>query len=334
MPRTLLSLTLLTLLAVLCACDRPGSPAKSGAGAGAPAEIELESMRIVALSPALGLMLKDLGVEDRIVGAHDWDHALGRSIPRVGSLEELDYEALLRVHPTHVLVEINMDRPLPARLVSLQKQHGWVVRRVGSINTLDDIARVMDDLFLAYVSPPEGGDTSIIGFRDPGERFSQTMPSEAFARAIDSRGPRVRGAGRVLLLGALSPPQAIGPGSFHHEVLTRLGGDSALDSGGMWQELDTEDVVRLSPDAIVLVLPRDMTDDDRFVEPPRTSVQELIRRLGSVGAQDIPAITNGRVALIDHPYAHVPAGSSMRAFADELAAILERWTYEGRGSAP
>ena len=331
MPRTLLSLTLLALLTLLVSCDRPVSPANAPS---APRAIELEAMRFVTLSPALGLMLQDLGIEDRVVGAHDWDHALGRSIPRVGSLDGIDYEALLLANPTHVLIELSADAALPARLASLSRQHGWVVRRVGSLDTLDDVGETMDDLYLSYVSPPEAGATSTIGFSDPAARFDKTMPSEAFARAISDRGPSVRGAGRVLLLGALGPPQAIGPGSFHHQVLTRLGGQNAIDSGGMWQELDTEDVVRLKPDAIVLVLPRDVTDDDRFVEPPEASDAELIRRLGIVGTQDIPAITTRRVALIDHPLAHVPAGSSMRAFADELGSILERWTAEGRASAP
>lgn len=333
MIRALISLTLLSIASLLLACDRPSSQT-AATGGGAPTPIELSQVRFVALSPALGLTLQDLGLEDQVVGAHDYDAALARSIPRVGSLDGIDYEALLQARPTHVLIELSKDKALPPRLASLGEQHGWVVRRFDSIDSLNDVARVMDDLYLDFVSPPEAGETNTIGFSDPSERFDKTMPSEAFARAIQDRGPSVRGAGRVLLLGELSPPYAIGPGTVHHQVLTRIGGRPAIEQGGMWLEMDTEDVVRLRPDAIVIVMPRDPIDDDRFVEAPRPGVDEQIKRLGRLGEQDIPAINQRRVALIDHPHSHVPAGSSMRAFAEELAAILEGWTAEDGASVP
>lgn len=331
MRRALASLVLLVVLAALAACDRPSAPPASGASS---SRVALGDLRFVTLSPALGLMLQDLGLEDQIVGAHDYDSALARSIPRVGSLESIDYEALLRARPTHVLVEISDDRALPERLVALGEAQGWVLRRVRTLRTLDDIAETMDDLYLDYVSPPEAEAPGVLGFSDPGSRFEKTMPSEAFARSLGDRGPAVRRAGRVLLLGALSPPQAFGPGSFHAQVLERIGGISAIEGGGMWQELDAEDVVRLSPDAIVIISPRDEGEGDRFAPPPPLSAPELIERLGRVGTLDIPAIRRGRVALIDDPRSHIPAGSSMRALGDELASILERWGDEGEAGAP
>ncbi len=336
MYRTLLSLIALVLVSLLVSCERPAPPspnappgAESARWDGDPA-----SVRLVALSPAVALILQDLGLEDRIVGTHDFDTALSASIPRVGSFDGIDYEALLLARPTHVLIELNKDKPLPARLESLSKERGWIVQRFGSIDTLDDIARVMDDLYLTYVSPPEDGEANAIGFSDPADRFDKAMPSEAFARSIADRGPIVGGAGRILLLGAVSPPGALGPGSFHAQVLGRIGGENALESGGLWQELDAEDVVRLSPDGIVIVMPRDPTDDDRFVEPRRVSASKLIERLGAVGRLDIPAIKNRRVALIDSEHCQIPAGSSMSSFANDLAGILEQWTAQRSADAP
>ena len=333
MMRSLIGLLSLLLCTALFGCDKPSAPAGTTpkGGSGAARVVEREELRLVTLSPALGLMLQDLGLEDRVVGTHDFDRALGGSIPRVGSLDGIDYEALLTCAPTHVLIEINGGSPIPARLRTLADEHGWILRRVGSLNTLDDIARTIDDLFLSFVSPPEAPEENVIGFSDPAERFERTMPSESFARSIDDRGPRVRGAGLVLLLGQASPPGAIGPKSFHYQVLTRIGGQHALVTGGMWQELDAEDVQRLSPDGIVLIQPRDPTPDDRFVEPEAPGVPELLQMLGAVGELDIPAIRDGRVALIDDPASLVPAGSSMGAFADSLAAILEAWTAQRTG---
>ncbi|MFI4897087.1 MAG: ABC transporter substrate-binding protein [Phycisphaerales bacterium JB059] len=317
----------LTLTLGLASCER-AAPSKG------PERPDPDEVRLVALSPALGLMLRDLGLEDRVVGVHDFDHALSDSIPRVGSLNGIDYEALLSVRPTHVLVEIASHREAPERLLTLGEAHGWEVRRIDSIRTVDDIARVIDDLYLSFVSPPEAGAVNAIGFSDPSERFDKRMPSEAFAQAIAARGPAVEGAGRVLLLGATTPPSALGPGSFHAQILERLGGANAITEGGMWQELDAEDVLRLSPDGIVLVMPRDRTEADRFGAPERAPASEVIRRLGVVGELPIPAIRQGRVALIDESDALVPAASSMGRFAERLAEILERWTHVRAQAAP
>lgn len=318
---------LLALSLGLVSCERRGT--ETGGGAERQGEL-----RLVALSPAIGLMLQDLGLEDRLVGTHDFDDASGSSIPRVGSLDGIDYEALLAARPTHVLVELSADRPLPDRLVSLGADRGWEVRRIGSIETVDDIARVVDDLYLSFVAPPRAGSANAIGFRDPADRFEGSLPSEAFARAIADRGPRVGGAGRVLLLGAAAPPSAFGPGSFHAQILERIGGTTAVPEGGLWQEMDAEDVLRLRPDGIVLVAPRDRTDADRFGEPAPAGVEEALTRLGRVGELPIPAVRNGRVALIDDPHALKPAASSMGRFAERLASILEGWSGERGAVAP
>ena len=65
-------------------------------------------------------------------------------------------------------------------------------------------------------------------------------------------------AGRVLLLWPTNPPAAVGPGSFHHEVLVRAGGRPAIESGSAYIELDAEGVLALAPDAIMVISPRDV----------------------------------------------------------------------------
>lgn len=320
----------LALILALGSCGRSPSGTGGASGAAAP---EHQDPRIVALSPAIAHMLVGLGLEDRIVGRHDWDLVLRRDVPAVGSQDGIDYEALLRADPTDILLEWG-SRPLPERLTSLAGERGWTVRNYGSMLTLDDIARTLDDLSLAYAEPFEDrpGEMGLKNATtlDPTERFERPLPSERLARAWRDRGPPVRRAGRVLLLGVIDPPSAMGPGSFHQQILERIGGTPAITRGAAWQEMDAEDVLRLAPDGIVLVLPRTPGPDEAFEAPATPTTDELIGRLGAVGRLDIPAIRAGRVALIDHPLAHLPS-TSMADFADELAAILERWGREEPG---
>ena len=86
------------LLLALAGCERSApQPVASTPSNAAPIE-----RRIVVLSPALAVMLQQLGHEDDIVAKHTWDLALGDAIPTIGDQFELDYETLLRLDPTHV----------------------------------------------------------------------------------------------------------------------------------------------------------------------------------------------------------------------------------------
>ncbi len=323
-----LALALLASASLLAGCERSSSSPVGSATAGGGDETQ--ELRIVALSPALAHMLVELGLEDRIVGRHDWDMVLREQVPAVGSQDGIDYEALIRARPTDVLLEWG-SRPLPERLGALADEHGWTVRNFGALLTLDDIAETLDDLHLTYARPfaeaPDDADVMRMADVDPTARFSAPLPSEKLAKAWLDRGPGVARAGRVLLLGMTDPPSAMGPRSFHQQILERIGGTPAITGGAAWQELDAEDVLRLSPDSIVLVMPRTPSEDDAFAEPEPPPTPALIERLGAIGRLDIPAVRAGRVALIDDPLVHLPS-TSMARFADELAEILTRWGRE------
>lgn len=318
----LLSLACLVLLAPAC------GPASPTGGAPRPAG----QARIVALSPAVAVMLRDLGLGDRIVGRHDYDMVLPRSIRPVGHQEAIDYEALLACGPTHVVIEWG-SRPLPPRLIELADSERWEVIRVRLL-TLDDIARTVDDLAIHFgVVNFSGNDahrpSEIPGavpgpivprFEDPARRLEVELPSARLARAWSRRGEGYATIGGVLLLASTDPAGALGPGSFHHEILERIGGTPAISAGTPWMELDAEDVLRLQPGAIVLIAPR---TGDAPTDPPGTD--EVRRRLGRLATLDLPAVRTGRIALIDHPLALTPS-TAMADFADELARILDAWT--------
>jgi len=338
-----LAIILASALGPLAGCGRGGGGGGTAANqTGRPAD----QARIVALSPAVAVMLRDLGLADRVVGKHDYDQVLPEHLPSVGHQEAIDYEALLRARPTDIIIEWG-SRPLPPRLVELADEHGWSVRKVRLL-TLDDIAKTVDDLAIGFgvvdlaggtegYRPPGMGTPEDLEFmpkfEDPAERMEVELPSAHLARAWSRRGDGFDGVGRVLLIASTDPIGVVGPGSFHHQILQRIGGVPAVKEGSPWMEMDAEDVLRLAPDAIVLIAPsengaEDETQDGLGPDPEPAVVRE---RLGVIADLDIPAVRNGRLALIDDPLALIPS-TSMAHFADRLAAILERWRGTGAES--
>ena len=257
--------------------------------------------RLVVLSPALAVILRDVGAESLMVGRHDFDQVF-TDLPACGHQGGIDYERLLTLGPTHILIEWG-DRSLPPRLVSLAKANGWVIERY-EIRTLDDILTAADALEAEF------------GPEDITEPISVSL-EKAWARSEVPLG----GVGRVLLLAATGPPGALGPGSFHYEILERLGATPAMTKGGPWVELDSEDIIALSPDAIVLVVPR---PDGRGVWAVGA---DAVAKLGGIGSLDIPAVGRGRVAVLDG-VSYLTPSTAMGDFARDLREVLEGWAGE------
>ncbi|MGD9689784.1 MAG: ABC transporter substrate-binding protein [Phycisphaerales bacterium] len=284
-------------LALAFGCDRaPSAPA--------PARAESEP-RIVALGPAIARTLADAGHQDNLVGRHAFDLWTDDSIPVCGDQGGVDYEALLAARPTHVLLQWGR-RELPPRLERLARQRGWIVRN-DPLLSLDEVTASCDELWRMF----EGS----VG----------APPSERMARALD--GARIDPArvGRVLLLAGVRPPTALGPGSYHHDMLVRLGARPALERGAPYVTLDAEDLLRLAPEAIVLVQPRWGVASPPGSEPRLLSPDEARARLGRLGRLDLPALREGRVAVIDDPMAFVP-GSNLVNVAAALRDQLEAWS--------
>lgn len=294
-------------------------------GPSAPTEApaDADEPRIVALSPAVAVMLVDLGLEDRIVGRHDYDLVLDPGVPKIGDQAQIDYEALLRAEPTHVYTQRGA-KPADERLVSYAEDRGWLLKDY-RLRTIDEIAAAYDDLALTFGA---GGPASPIvtdGVMPEIDldRLAARMPSEAFGEALRPIDRDLSAVGPVLLLGGVTPAAAFGPGSYHHEILVRLGAKPAIDEGGAWVELDTEDVLNLRPGGIVLIAPRAVGSD-----AAGATAADLIERLGVIGGLPIPAVEAERVALIDDPLAHLPS-TSLIDVAGAVREILEGWASAG-----
>jgi ABC-type Fe3+-hydroxamate transport system substrate-binding protein len=257
-------------------------------------------LRIVTLSPALAIIVRDLGLAWRVVGRDGYDMVLPKSVPVCGNLGQIDYEQLARVKPTHILMQLGALDP-PRRLGALAAEHGWTVRDFPLL-TLKDIRAATRELGVMLRAEPNAA--SLLARMD-----------EAWSRhdGLDK-------AGRILMLESVSPPAALGPGSWHHELLEAIGGTPAFREGKPFVQMDAEDVLRLAPDGIIVFLPR------TFGTPGPDTVRgpEAMKALGRLAELDIPAVKRAHVAVITDPLCLTPS-TAMIDVAGEMAGILNGW---------
>jgi ABC-type Fe3+-hydroxamate transport system substrate-binding protein len=339
--RAAISIALMGMMLIIAGCsDTKGSQQKNDSQqktnakntSGVSAETnssktgssEESPMRMVVFSPAIGVMLQGLGFEDKIVGRHSYDTALSKTIPVVGSHIEIDYEILITVEPTDLFFEINTTE-IPDRVSQLADEHEWQIWTY-ELKTLDDIAQGVDDLYLKLVGFPEPEPrTELLDFEvNPTSRFDIELPSARLARSWSPMGRSASNAGRMLILAGVDPPGAMGPGSFHAQMIERLGVKPALTTGGMWQELDLEDIISLNPDSIILFMPK--TDDpaDLIGEPVVMSQEEIFAKLGAISSLDISAVRKNQIAVVEHPLGLLPS-TSLGQVADQVRAIIDSW---------
>ncbi|MBX3359216.1 MAG: hypothetical protein KF745_12405 [Phycisphaeraceae bacterium] len=298
MPRVVVIMVAVALVMVT-ACERAPTPSAP------PGPPKPASPRLVALSPGIAATARDAGLGGLLVGRHGWDAWSDQSLPVCGDNAGLDYEALIRVHPTHILIERSATPP-PARLGDLAAANGWTIVEFPLL-ALSDIPALVSGLHaLAPAADPSEFD-----------RLTGEM-----ARAWSVNDPSLAPIGGVLLLSAAAPKTyALGPGSWHHQILASLGATPALTEGSPYVSLDAEDVLRLRPAAILLIIPR------RPSEPSRTGplpVSEFPAALGVLATLDLPAVTSRRVALIDDPEGLLPSTGMIR-IADDMRTILRAW---------
>ncbi len=248
--------------------------------------------RIVALSPAITQVMRDLKVADRLVGRHGYDRWADPDVAICGDQAGIDYEALLRANPTDVLLEWG-DRPLPERLLAMADANGWSVDSV-STDSVADVGSLVRSL------------GALTAQEDEAAALIQLM-HDAFDTPIDA----LRRPDRLLILMGVDPPAAIGPGSIHHEILTRMGAGMAMETGAPYMQLDGESVASLRPDTILLVGVGEIKPGP--VNPAR---------LGIVGRLRLPATESARVVAIGHPMALVPS-TSLIGVATEIRQAIE-----------
>lgn len=272
------------LVLSLAACRGGESPP-------AEAESPAPALRVVSLSPAITRTLIDLGAGELLVGRTPFCRDLPGAVPAVGSLVEIDFEALLAARPELVLVQPPAGG-LGGSLARTASERGFRIESF-RIDSLGDLRSLLERLPQALAA---GGSTGIAA--EWQER------SEALRLRLDRaceplEPPHV---GSVAVLFSLEPPMAFGAGSFVGEFLDRLGVENAVRARG-YPELSLEDLVRLDPGLIVLLRE----------QPPAEGAAERLSSLPRGAAE--------RVRVVVHRESLTP-GSGWIGAAEALRAAI------------
>lgn len=192
--------------------------------------------RIVSLLPSLTETVCALQACDRLVGVDRWSNwpASVQALPRLGGMDDVEVEAVVRLRPDVVLAATS------TRAVARLEALGLTVVALEP-RTPDDLRRSLD-VIAALLGTPQAG-------------------AQAWQRidaALQQAAARVPAAwrGRAAYVEVGSEPYAAGPGSFVGQMLARLGLANVVPASmGAFPRLNPEFVVRAQP-ALVLAQTR------------------------------------------------------------------------------
>lgn len=201
-------------------------------------------VRIASLSPALTECAAELGLRDRIVGRTPWCEGAAPEVPVVGTLLDVDAEALVGCAPTIVLVQPPA-QGIDAALVALAHSHRWALLD-WRINGLDEARDAMSGLASAVA----GADPALAG--SVRERHAHWCAMLDAALAPLAAEPAAFDAAPVLVMAGSLEGIAFGRGTYIDDALARLGVRNAIERPG-YPALSVEDLVRLSPRTIIVI---------------------------------------------------------------------------------
>lgn len=190
------------------------------------------AQRIVSLLPSLTETVCALQACDRLVGVDRWSDwpAAVRALPRLGGMDDVEVERVVRLRPDLVLAAtstraIGRLEALGLKVVALEPQtHADVRRSLGVV--------------AALLGRPMAGEQAWAGI-------------EADLQAAAARVPTAwRGQTAYVEVG--SEPYAAGPASFVGQTITRLGLGHVVPAAlGAFPRLNPEFVVRAQPALII-----------------------------------------------------------------------------------
>ena len=281
------------LWTVPTACHRSAAQ-KPAASAGQP--------RVISLSPAISKTMVDFGLQNLIVGRTPHCASLDQSIPVVGDLMNFDYEQAIRLRPTHMLVQAP-ESGVDPHLTEVAREQGGKVS-AWRLTSLEDIETMVRDLPGALFQPTSAE------FSDASRKAAAFMNDMAEALSPGSK-PMFRGP--VMMLYSVAPVSVFGKNTYLDGILTALGGTNATEARD-WVTFSLEDVVRINPQAIIVV-------------KPGAKPENVSSAIGSVWDLDIAAVTERRLAILTHPDAFMPC-TGVVGVARELRKILESFEAE------
>jgi len=281
-PRLLASLAAMVFLA---ACS-PGPP---------PGPVRVaDPQRVIALAPSLVEMLYELELGDRVVGVGDycnWPPA-ATAKAKIGGLFNPDIEGITRLAPELAVL-------LPS-----EEQLQLHLERLG-IETLIVPSESLADIEAAALTLADR-----FGVTERGEAFVEQW-REALAPRPLSRSPRVLLA-VAREYGTLAETLSIGPETFYHELLERLGAVNVFsDAIGLYPQVNLEEAMQRLPDAIIDLQP----------EAPHARLRQALRADWNA-LVGVPALERDCYAIVGGDYAMLP-GPRLPQLYQELREALE-----------
>ena len=247
--------------------------------------------RIVTLAPSATEALFALGLGSKVVGVTRFDAfpAEVKEIPKVGGYLDPDFEAILRLRPTLVVVTQENEQVI-AWLMRLKLPHV-----------------VVDQNRLAGVEA---------SFLRLGERCQRQSEAQKLVQGLQADLARLR-----LTLAEKSRPKVLismnrplnepirelfiaGPGTYLDELITLAGGVNVYQGSLPYPILSREGILRLNPEVILDLVP------ERGTLPP---AQALAPWEALTGLQ---AVANHRVHLVEADYFALPGPRIPLALAD------------------
>jgi len=241
-------------------------------------------------------MLIELGFRDQIVGVGRYDPIDLPDARVVGDSLQIDYESLVAVRPTHVLIQPERNTGVPDRLAELAARNGWLIGTV-RIDTVDDALDALHDPDM-----PARGVGAVVGARDAARQLRLDVEAKLDALRAWSGGLETRP--RVMMVFRTEPLGVVGTDTFLDEMLRAAGGVNAFEDA-YYVNVDHERVLAARPDVILLLTsPKEYTD------------AQIDTWRGTLADIDVPAIAEGRVEVLRHPLAKIPSSSVARITAE------------------
>lgn len=292
----------LSLLVLLASCDQQGAtkPQDQTPGQGATPNTQAHPT-IVSLTPAVTQMLIDMGKRDHIIGVSTVDDpALG--LPTCGTFTDPIVAQILDLEPQLVITESPRGdgKDVPALLRIAADRGAFKLVVLPHSRSIADVERTLTDATI--------GLGKAVDDEQAAQRAVELMSArlDLIHAAIKSeRQPR------VLMLIEPSTLGALGPGATHDEMLRLAGGTNAI------AELKT-DYLKLSIAQIEQTIRPDVI---LIFEPGGQPIQKGDTRLRALKDLSVPAVTQQRIVVIDHPGAMLPSTASPAVVAQMAKAI-------------
>lgn len=258
--------------------------------------------RIVSLAPSVTETLFAVGLGDRVVGVTRYCAYPPQvaSLPKVGGYHDPNFEAIVRLRPD---------------LVVMLVEHRWLLPALGKLG-LTSLVVNHQTIDGVLESLPLLGEASGPVELEEALRIRDAMVGR-LGRVRDKTAglarPRVMfSIDRVLGTGGLESVYIAGPDGFFETMIELAGGQNAFQGKGVrFPVVSSEGILRMDPEVII-----DMVAGMTHARPDEKTLKADWQQVAQVDA-----VRNGRVYVVEEPYAFVP-GPRVVLLVERLARLI------------